>query len=129
MSDLVGNHIVGFPTRRLVCEAFSLVVIQNIVFYQTSISHLYSRTSSVVIVSVVSSNSRPTTCRCSPRHRRAEKGEVKLYYPCSENKGADQQCSFCWFLARLHEVHRAIVVTSVVRVYVYVRVTLSVKVF
>ena len=40
-----------------------------------------------------------------------------------------------YFLARLHEVHRAIVVTSVVRVYVYVyvylcvRVTLSVKVF
>ena len=37
------------------------------------------------------------------------------------------------FLARLHEVHRAIVVTSVVLVYVYVyvyvRVTLSVKVF
>ena len=35
------------------------------------------------------------------------------------------------FLAHLHEVHRAIVVTSVVRVYVYVyvRVTLSVKVF
>ena len=33
------------------------------------------------------------------------------------------------FLARLHEVHRAIVVTSVVRVYVYVRLTLSVKVF
>ena len=33
------------------------------------------------------------------------------------------------FLARLHEVHRAIVVTSVVPVYVYVRVTLSVKVF
>ena len=34
-------------------------------------------------------------------------------------------------LARLHEVHRAIVVTSVVSVYVYlyVRVTLSVKVF
>ena len=42
---------------------------------------------------------------------------------------------FCHFLARLHEVHRAIVVTSVVPVYVYVyvyvyvRVTLSVKVF
>ena len=40
---------------------------------------------------------------------------------------------FLSFLARLHEVHRAIVVTSVVRVYVYVcvrvRVTLSVKVF
>ena len=34
-----------------------------------------------------------------------------------------------FFLARLHEVHRAIVVTSVVSVYVYVRVTLSVKVF
>ena len=35
------------------------------------------------------------------------------------------------FLARLHEVHRAIVVTPVVPiyVYVYVRVTLSVKVF
>ena len=33
------------------------------------------------------------------------------------------------FLARLHEVHRAIVVTSVVHVYVYVRVTLLVKVF
>ena len=39
------------------------------------------------------------------------------------------------FLARLHEVHRAIVVTSgvsvyvYVYVYVYVRVTLSVKVF
>ena len=37
------------------------------------------------------------------------------------------------FLARLHEVHRAIVVTSVVPVYVYVyvrvRVTLSVKFF
>ena len=35
------------------------------------------------------------------------------------------------FLARLHEVHRAIVVTPVVRVYMYVRVrvTLSVKVF
>ena len=37
------------------------------------------------------------------------------------------------FLARLHEVHRVIVVTSVLRVYVYVcvrvRVTLSVKVF
>ena len=39
------------------------------------------------------------------------------------------------FLARLHEVHRAIVVTSVVSVYVYVyvhvrvHVTLSVKVF
>ena len=36
-------------------------------------------------------------------------------------------------LARLHEVHRAILVTSVVPVYVYVymcvRVTLSVKVF
>ena len=32
------------------------------------------------------------------------------------------------FLARLHEVHRAIVVTSVVRVYVY-HGTLSVKVF
>ena len=42
---------------------------------------------------------------------------------------------FTAFLARLHEVHRAIVVTSVVPVYVYVyvrvriRVTLSVKVF
>ena len=42
---------------------------------------------------------------------------------------------FLLLLARLHEVHRAIVVTSVVRVYVYVyvcvrvRVTLSVKVF
>ena len=41
---------------------------------------------------------------------------------------------FChFFLARLHEVHRAIVVTLVVPVYVYVyvyvRVTLSVKVF
>ena len=38
---------------------------------------------------------------------------------------------FPLFLARLHEVHRAIVVTSVVPVYVYVyvRVTLSVKVF
>ena len=38
---------------------------------------------------------------------------------------------YVMFLARLHEVHRAIVVTSVVRVYVYVyvRVTLSVKVF
>ena len=40
-----------------------------------------------------------------------------------------------FFLARLHEVHRAIVVTSVVRVYVYVyvcvrvRITLSVKFF
>ena len=36
-----------------------------------------------------------------------------------------------YFLARLHEVHRAIVVTSVMRVYVYVSVcvTLSVKVF
>ena len=38
-----------------------------------------------------------------------------------------------FLLARLHEVHRAIVVTSVVPVYVYVyvrvRVTLSVKVF
>ena len=39
------------------------------------------------------------------------------------------------FLARLHKVHRAIVVTSVVPVYVYVyvyvyvRVILSVKVF
>ena len=35
------------------------------------------------------------------------------------------------FLARLHEVHRAIVVTSVVPIYVYVYVcvTLSVKVF
>ena len=39
------------------------------------------------------------------------------------------------FLARLHEVHRAVVVTSVVPVYVYVyvyvyvHVTLSVKVF
>ena len=37
------------------------------------------------------------------------------------------------FLARLHEVHRAIVVTSGVPVYVYVyvlvRITLSVKVF
>ena len=31
-------------------------------------------------------------------------------------------------LARLHEVHRAIEVTSVVPVYVYVHVTLSVKV-
>ena len=41
--------------------------------------------------------------------------------------------SLLLFLARLHEVHRAIVVTSVVPVYiyvyVYVRVTLSVKVF
>ena len=44
---------------------------------------------------------------------------------------------FYTFLARLHEVHRAFVVTSVVPVYVYVyvyvyvrvRVTLSVKVF
>ena len=36
-----------------------------------------------------------------------------------------------FFIARLHEVHRAIVVISVVRVYVYVlvRVTLSVEVF
>ena len=38
-----------------------------------------------------------------------------------------------YFLARLHEVHRAIVITSVVPVYVYlyvrIRVTLSVKVF
>ena len=41
--------------------------------------------------------------------------------------------TFMPFLARLHEVHRTIVVTSVVRVYVYVyvrvRITLSVKVF
>ena len=36
---------------------------------------------------------------------------------------------FLVLLAPLHKVHRAIVVTSVVRVYVYVRVTLSVKVF
>ena len=42
-------------------------------------------------------------------------------------------CLASFLLARLHEVHRAIVVTSVVCVYVYVyvcvRVTLSVKVF
>ena len=41
--------------------------------------------------------------------------------------------TFLSFLARLHKVHRAIVVTSVVRVYVYVyvcvRIALSVKVF
>ena len=48
---------------------------------------------------------------------------------------ADTQEGYIVFLARLHEVHRAIVVTSVVPVYVYVyvyvlvRVTLSVKVF
>ena len=44
--------------------------------------------------------------------------------------GCTPQINFChFFLARLHEVHRAIVVTSVVRVYVDVRITLSVKVF
>ena len=50
--------------------------------------------------------------------------------------GANQSVCCCpSFLARLHEVHRAIVVTSVVPVYVYVYVyvyvlvTLSVKVF
>ena len=42
---------------------------------------------------------------------------------------------YYYYLARLHEVHRAIVVTSVLPVYMYVyvfvrfRVTLSVKVF
>ena len=43
----------------------------------------------------------------------------------------DLQINSSVSLARLHEVHRAIVVNSVVRVYVYVyvRVTLSVKVF
>ena len=47
---------------------------------------------------------------------------------------SDFEFSF-YFLARLHEVHRAIVVTSVVHIYVYVyvcvrvRVTFSVKVF
>ena len=45
--------------------------------------------------------------------------------------GGNVEFNGCKLLARLHEVHRAIVVTSVVRVYVYVyvRVTLSVKVF
>ena len=43
----------------------------------------------------------------------------------------DQLKFVLFLLARLHEVHRTIVVTSVVPVYVYVyvRVTLSVKVF
>ena len=43
----------------------------------------------------------------------------------------DQLKFVLFLLARLHEVHRAIDVTSVVPVYVYVyvRVTLSVKVF
>ena len=45
------------------------------------------------------------------------------------NQPKAQKLESLGFLARLHEVHRAIVVTSVVRVYVYVRVTLSVKVF
>ena len=50
-------------------------------------------------------------------------------------RGAQKLIVKSAFLARLHEVHRAIVVTSVVPVYVYVyvyvyvRVTLSVKVF
>ena len=56
---------------------------------------------------------------------------------CIKLVSASKMLIFGQFLARLHEVHRAIVVTSVVRVYVYVyvcvrvlvRVTLSVKVF
>ena len=50
---------------------------------------------------------------------------LKFYRQC------DHTLKICmWFLAHLHEVHRAIVVTSVIPVYVYarVRVTLSVKV-
>ena len=41
---------------------------------------------------------------------------VKIWLPVHEKK------IFEWFLAGLHEVHRAIVVTSVVPVYVYVYV-------
>ena len=45
------------------------------------------------------------------------------------NNQFNKQKQFLIFLACLHKVHRPIVVTSVVRVYMYVRVTLSVKVF
>ena len=66
-----------------------------------------------------------------------------LGYTCWETQkamgNANDNTGQSLFLARLHEVHRAIVVTSVVPVYVYVnvyvyvyvrvRVTLLVKVF
>ena len=48
MADLFGNHIVGFPTRRLRCMKFWIKV------------------------------------------------EEEMYYLCSENKGADQLCSFAY---------------------------------
>ena len=62
--------------------------------------------------------------------------EEGLYYPKRRNKGTDHLCSYCTvdlrlFLARLHEVHRAIAVTPVVHVPVpvpmRVRVTLALK--
>ena len=56
---------------------------------------------------------------------------VHTTYGNSGPYGFGEEDFFFLFLARLHEVHRAIVVTSVVPVYVYVyvRVTLSFKVF
>ena len=36
MSDLFGNHIVGFPTRRLICSKFQIAKNHNSLYVETS---------------------------------------------------------------------------------------------
>ena len=82
MSDLVGNHIVGFPTRLLK--------------YRT-------RTEGELLQ--VNHNARkpvfggfqpgPTQTRlCNHRRLIVQEKKKRLYYPCSEIKGADQLRSY-----------------------------------
>ena len=52
MSDLFGNHIVGFPTRRLICECTILATsLENLLFTN---SHCKNKTEiSCMVIKVV----------------------------------------------------------------------------
>ena len=101
MSDLFGNHIVGFPTRRLIYQ-----YVLYVSAHWLAVEGIQKTTSGQGILALHMSRlvgkptmwfpNRSDTNRPVQAQKRARslkfriKVEEELYYPSSENKGADQ---------------------------------------
>ena len=87
MSDLYGNHIVGFPTRRLIWIYYCIAG-QELSTNKKDLSRLVGKPTMWFLNR--SYTNRPVQLQKQARSLKFwSLVEEELYYPSSENKGAD----------------------------------------
>ena len=113
MSDLFGNHIVGFPTRRLICLITYLSLcfterrkqkaqgsvlgnpLRNVSCHEETNNVVSMRKPTMWFPNRSDTNQAVQAQKMTRSLKFWIKEEGRLFYPCSENKGPDQLPSYC----------------------------------